>query len=275
MTLAACADLVTPAPLNTVFQGDFLDLVRDLADDSVDLVIADPPYNASKGADWRWEGEAVLPGFGGEWRKVDQAWDDMSLDQYFDFTLAWLSEVRRVLRPTGSLWVHGTYHNGGVINVAMQMLGIEIINEIAWYKRNSFPNLSGRRLTASHETILWAHVGKTRRYRFNYDWAKAAGFPEDRLKAAGKQMRTVWDIPNNKAREELAFGRHPTQKPLRLTQRMLKLSAAPGQLALVPFAGAGTECVAAAREGLDFIAAELDPAYVEIARRRLAAEAVQ
>lgn len=264
-----------PPPLNAVFHGDFLDLAKRLADDSVDVVIADPPYNASKGAEWKWEAKAALPGFGGDWKKVDQRWDDMSLEQYFGFTLAWLSEVKRVLKPTGSLWAHGTYHNIGIINVAMQMLGIEIINEVAWYKRNSFPNLSGRRLTASHETILWAHVGETRRYLFNYDWAKAAGFSEDRLKEAGKQMRTVWDIPNNKAREELAHGKHPTQKPVRLTARMLKLSAAPGQVCLVPFAGSGAECVAALREGLSFVAAEVDETYVEIARRRVAAEAAR
>ncbi|MET3666803.1 site-specific DNA-methyltransferase [Caulobacter sp. 1776] len=275
MTRAATPPAEVASPLNALFHGDFLVLAARLADDSVDVVIADPPYNASKGGDWTWDAKAGLPGFGGDWKKVDQTWDDMSLDQYFGFTLAWLGEVKRVLKPTGSLWVHGTYHNIGVINVAMQMLGIEIINEVAWYKRNSFPNLSARRLTASHETILWAHVGKTRRYRFNYDWAKAASFPEDRLKEAGKQMRTVWDVPNNKARDELAHGKHPTQKPLRLAERILKLSAAPGQVCLVPFAGAGTECVAAVREGLDFIAAEVDEAYVEIARRRLAAEAVR
>lgn len=264
-----------PLARNTVFHGDFLDLAAQLDDDSVDVVIADPPYNTSKGGAWTWSGEAGLPGFGGAWRKVDQDWDDMSLERYFQFTLAWLGEVKRVLKPTGSLWAHGAYHNAGIVNVAMQMLGIEIINEVIWYKRNSFPNLSGRRLTASHETILWAHVGKTRRYRFNYDWAKATDCPEDRLKEPGKQMRTVWDIPNNKAREELALGRHPTQKPVRLAERMLKLSSAPGQLCLAPFAGSGAECVAARRAGLDFLAAETDPAFVDLARRRVAAEAAR
>ena len=114
--------------------------------------------------------------------------------------------------------MHGTYHNIGLINFAMQLLEIEIINEVIWFKRNSFPNLSGRRLTASHETVLWAHTGgaKNRKYFFNYDGAKEMACPEDGLKEAGRQMRTVWDIPNNKGREELRFGKHPTQKPIRL-----------------------------------------------------------
>jgi len=167
-----------------------------------------------------------LPGFGGDWNKVMAAWDDVPLSEYVAFTLSWLKELKRVVRPSGSLWVHGTYHNAGIINFCLQALQIEIINEVVWYKRNSFPNLSGRRLTASHETILWAHTGKRREYRFNYEAAKRLICPEDGLKEPGKQLRTVWDIPNNKKRDELCFGKHPTQKPLRLLERMLQLAAA-------------------------------------------------
>lgn len=167
------------------------------------------------------------------------------------------------------MWVHGTYHNAGLINFAMQLLGIEIINEVVWYKRNSFPNLSGRRLTASHETIIWAHVGKSRKYQFNYEYSKSISYPEDKLKIKDKQMRTVWDVPNNKDRDELKYGKHPTQKPLRLAHRMLQLSNSPGQVCLVPFAGSGTECLAAMREGMHYIGIEIDQTYVEIARERL------
>jgi len=211
-----------------------------------------------------------LPGFGGVWSKVMADWDDLSLSDYLEFTLSWLSEVKRVLRSTGSLWVHGTYHNIGIINFALQLLEIEIINEIVWYKRNSFPNLSGRRLTASHETILWAHTGKKREYFFNYDAARNLHCPEDLLKEPGKQMRTVWDIPNNKKPEEIQFGKHPTQKPVRLLTRMLQISAKEGNLLLVPFAGAGSECIAAKELGIHFLAFEKDPKYVEICQKRLA-----
>ncbi|MDE8347284.1 MAG: site-specific DNA-methyltransferase [Acidocella sp.] len=256
---------------NCVHLGNFLKLVKSLPNTCVDLIIADPPYNASKGGAWAWDSSKKLPGFGGNWEKVAEVWDDMPLEEYFTFTLAWLAECKRVLRPTGSMWVHGTYHNAGIINVAMQMLGIEIINEVVWYKRNSFPNLSGRRLTASHETILWSHNGKPRRYRFNYAHSKEGNYEEDPLKAPGKQMRTVWDISNNKERDELKHGKHPTQKPERLIRRMIRLSSAPGDVCLVPFAGAGSECVAAKKEGLLFIGCEIDPQYVSIAGDRIAA----
>ncbi|QDU97673.1 Dam family site-specific DNA-(adenine-N6)-methyltransferase [Lignipirellula cremea] len=267
--------MMGPFALDTVHHGDCLAALQQLPDRSVDLAIADPPYNLSKGGQWKWDPAAALPGFGGAWSKVMESWDNMPLVDYFRFTLAWLGELKRVVRPTGSLWIHGAYHNIGLINFALQLLEVEIINEVAWFKRNSFPNLSGRRLTASHETILWAHTGGAgnRQYYFDYLQSKAMACPEDGLKQAGKQLRTVWDIPNNKRREELQAGKHPTQKPERLIERMLAISAKPGDLLLSPFAGAGTDCVAAQRFGLHFLGFDTDAAYVDLCRRRLAASA--
>ena len=253
-----------------IYHGNFLKLASQLPDQSVDLIIADPPYNASKGNVLSMQSRA-LPGFGGAWNKIAEVWDEMTLQDYLNFTLSWLSEARRVLKPTGSMWVHGTYHSAGITNVAMQMLDIEIINEIVWYKRNSFPNLAGRRLTASHETILWAHRGGKRAYRFNYEHSKSGHFSDDALKKPGKQMRTVWDLPNNKPRIELAHGRHPAQKPVRLSRRFIQLSAEPSNVCVVPFAGSGSECVAAKEEGLHFIGFETDASYVDIALARLSA----
>ena len=262
-----------PAPFiaNQVHHIDCIKAMQSMSDASVDVAIADPPYNASKGGSWKWDNSVVLPGMGGNWTKVMASWDNMELADYLTFTLAWVTELKRVVRPTGSLWIHGTYHNIGIINVALQMLNVEIINEVVWYKRNSFPNLSGRRLTASHESILWAHTGgeKNRRYFFAYDIAKAMGAPEDNLKERGKQMRTVWDIPNNKRREELAFGKHPTQKPVRLLNRMLQISAQRDDLLLVPFAGSGADCVAARELGINFVAFDTNQQYVSDANRRV------
>jgi len=195
---------------NKIICGDTIETMKKMPSASIDLIIADPPYNLSHGNTWSWRG-GNLPGFGGAWNKVMESWDNMSLADYFAFTSAWLSEAKRVLKPTGSIWIFGTYHNIGIINTLFQILDIEIINEVIWYKRNAFPNLSGRRLTASHETLLWGHNGKKKRnYQFNYQVAKAFHDPSDLIKAKDKQMRTVWDIPNNKAKEEIAHGKHPT-----------------------------------------------------------------
>lgn len=259
--------------LNQIHMLDCILGMKKLPDSSVDLIIADPPYNLSKGNALKWDNSKKLNGMGGDWNKVMVDWDNMSFQDYWDFTQAWLLEAKRVLKPTGSIWVYGTYHNIGVINVLFQKLGIEIINEIIWYKRNSFPNLSGRRFTASHETLLWGHVGGAKRkYTFNYEEIKKMHFPEDLLKKPGKQMRTVWDIPNNKDSEELKHGNHPTQKPLRISERIILATTKPNDIILIPFCGSGTECIAAIKNGRNYISYEIDEKYIDIANKRLNAQ---
>jgi len=260
----------TDIPVNQIVHGDVMDFLKKMPDASVDLIVADPPYNLSQGGNWSWSGAKGLQGFGGKWSKVMENWDNMPLQDYFSFTLAWLTEAKRVLKPSGSIWIFGTYHNTGIINVAFQILEIEIINEIVWYKRNAFPNLSGRRFTASHETLLWGHVGgKKRKYYFDYPGSKAWFDSSDQIKKQDKQMRTVWDIPNNKERRELQFGKHPTQKPLSICKRIVSLSSKENDLVVSPFAGVGSECLAAAELNRRYIGIELDEAYVDIAKKRL------
>ena len=256
--------------LNIIINQDCVEGMKSLEDNTVDLIIADPPYNLSKGGEWKWDNSVKLEGMGGNWNKVMESWDNMSLSEYFSFTITWLTEAQRILKPTGSMWIFGTYHNIGIINVVCQLLNIEIINEVIWYKRNAFPNLAGRRLTASHETILWCNKGgKKREYYFDYEYSKNGNFDYDSLKQPGKQMRTVWDISNNKEKRELEYGKHPTQKPLRVLKRMIQLSSREGDIMLTPFSGAGSECLAAKELGRSYVGYEVDPQYVDIAHKRL------
>lgn len=257
-------------PINTIINGECIAEMRKLLDSSIDLIIADPPYNLSKGGEWKWDNSVALQGMGGNWNKVMQDWDNYTFEAYMAFTKEWLTEAKRILKPTGSMWIFGTYHNIGIINVVCQMLGIEIINEVIWYKRNAFPNLAGRRLTASHETILWCNKGgKKREYFFDYEYSKSGDFSYDSLKTPGKQMRTVWDISNNKEKNELAYGKHPTQKPIRILKRMIKLATKEGDVMLTPFSGSGSECVAAKLTGRQYIGIELDEGYCSLANTRL------
>jgi site-specific DNA-methyltransferase (adenine-specific) len=255
-------------------QGDCIEGMKVLPSESFDLAIADPAYGASTARDWGIASDHGLPGFGGQWNQADHAWDRLNNVDEFASILNWLGELKRLVKPTGSIWIHSTYHNSGFVNVGCQLLEMEIINEVVWYKRNAFPNLACRRLTASHESILWVHTGgpKNRKYQFNYEEAKEAAFSGDELKKQGKQLRTVWDIPNNKSRDELAFGKHPTQKPLTLTERLLLISGTPGGSLLVPFLGSGTEAVAAAKYGMSATGFELDPDYLALAEMRLTSE---
>lgn len=251
---------------------DAVEGMAALPDKSFDLAIADPPYGASTKASWRLAADHALPGFGGAWKLASHPWDRLRGIDDFEFTLCWLAELQRLVKPSGSIWIHSTYHNSGFINVACRLLSLEIINEVVWFKRNAFPNLSGRRLTASHETILWVHTGNGERsYHFNYQAAKAAAFPGDSLKVAGKQLRTVWDIPSNKTRQEIALGTHPTQKPLRLTERLLLISACEGGQLLVPFLGSGTEVIAGLRANMVCTGFETDSAYFDLACQRIMA----
>lgn len=262
---------MTDTPKYQLFNEDVFLGIKELQDDSCDLCIVDPPYGASTTNKWSYDGENRLKGFGGDWKIAGEAWDLLSQNELFLSTFQWLKELKRVIKPTGSIWIHSTYHNSGFVNVCCQLLGLEIINEIAWYKRNSFPNLSGRRLTASHETILWVHKGgeKNRKYIFNYEASKMYSMPFDMLKESGKQMRTVWDIPNNKSKEELQFGSHPTQKPIRVSERILLLCGVKNGTLLVPFAGSGTEMVAGLDYGMNVIGYEIKPEYCDIALKRL------
>lgn len=256
--------------LNKIYNMNCLDGMKQISDSSIDLIIADPPYNLSKGASWKWDNSVSLNGMGGNWNKVMEDWDNLSFQDYWDFTLSWIKEAKRILKPTGSMWIFGTYHNLGIINVICQLLEVEIINEVVWYKRNAFPNLSGRRITASHETILWCHTGnKKRQYFFDYEYSKNGQFEGDSLKAPGKQMRTVWDIPNNKEKNELKFGKHPTQKPLKILKRIISLSSPKDSIVLTPFSGAGSECVAAKILGRKYIGFEINSDYCEISENRL------
>ena len=255
--------------INSINNIDCIDGMKNLQDNSFDLVIADPPYNLSKGYKLQWKNEIKNLGFGGEWNKRMEKWDNMKLVDYFEFNLIWINEMKRILKPTGGFWIFGTYHNIGIVNFILQLLNIEILNEVIWFKRNSFPNLRGRRFTASHESIIWGHVGKKREYYFNYDFTKNTKFPEDKIKFWGKQMRTVWDIPNNKNKSELKFGSHPTQKPLRLLERIILSTSKENWNILVPFAGAGSECVACLKHNRNFLGFELDKKFCEIALNRI------
>ena len=254
-----------------LYQQDVLQGLVNLQNNSYDLAICDPPYGAASSANWNYDSDKKTNGFGGNWKLNNEEWDLLSGNEIFRSTYQWLSQLKRIVKPTGSIWIHSTYHNSGFVNVLCQILGLEIINEVVWYKRNAFPNLSKRRLTASHETILWVHTGgqKQRLYNFNYDVVKSTKFEGDNMKKPDKQLRTVWDIPNNKKKSELKFGTHPTQKPLKISERLIFIAGIKGGKLLVPFAGSGTEMIAGIKYGMKTTGFEINDQYFELSKERL------
>lgn len=247
-------------PLDQVLQGDCVERLGELPAESVDLVFADPPYNLQL-ANTLWRPNRT------EVDAVDDAWDSFEdLEAYDAFTRAWLTACRRVLKPEGALWVIGSYHNIYRVGGILQDLGFWILNDIVWIKTNPMPNFRGVRLTNAHETLLWVSKEQGAPYTFNYHALKRLN--------GGKQMRSDWVLPICTGKERLRIEgekAHSTQKPEALLYRVILGSSDPGDLVLDPFFGTGTTGAVAKRLHRHWIGIEQEPAYVELARTRLAA----
>ncbi len=245
-----------------IIVGDCIEAMAALKDASVDLVFADPPYNLQlNGELWRPNNTKV--------DAVDDDWDQFaSFAVYDEFTRAWLKEARRVLKPTGSLWVIGSYHNIFRIGTALQDLGFWVLNDVVWRKTNPMPNFRGRRFTNAHETLIWCARDKNATgYTFNYDGMKALN--------EGLQMRSDWLFPlctgTERLKDEDGNKAHPTQKPEALLHRLIMASTNAGDVILDPFFGTGTSGAVAKRLGRRFIGIERDSAYARRAEMRIKA----
>jgi modification methylase len=246
---------------NVVIMGDSAETMRALPEASIDLIFADPPYNLQLANPLTRPDQSVVDA-------VDDDWDKFSsFSAYDDFTRNWLSAARRLMKPTGSIFVIGSYHNIYRVGSIMQDLGFWILNDIVWRKNNPMPNFRGRRFTNAHETMIWAaRDSEAKNYTFNYEALKAAN--ED------CQMRSDWLFPICTGAERLkdASGRktHPTQKPEALLARVILAASNVGDLVLDPFFGSGTTGAVAKRLRRDYIGLERERMYVAAAKARIA-----
>jgi DNA modification methylase len=252
-----------PLPIDQILHGNCLDILNSLPDESVNLVFADPPYNLQlQQALWRPNLSKVSA--------VEEAWDQFeNFQSYDEFTNAWLSACRRILKPDGALWVIGTYHNIYRIGSILQNLGYWILNDVVWIKVNPMPNFHGVRLTNAHETLIWACKTQKSRYTFNYQAMKAHN---DDL-----QMRSDWFLPICTGPERIKQNgkkAHPTQKPEALLYRILAATTHPGDVILDPFFGTGTTGAVAKKLHRHYIGIEQDADYVSFAQKRIASISV-
>ena len=250
------------SPTARILVGDCVAEMAKLPAASVDLVFADPPYNLQLQGDLKRPDDSRVDA-------VDDDWDKFaSFSAYDDFTRAWLHACRRALKPNGTLWVIGSYHNIFRVGALMQDLGFWILNDIVWRKSNPMPNFRGRRFTNAHETLIWAarDAGK-RNYTFNYESLKAGN---DDI-----QMRSDWLIPLCTGEERLKGGDgkklHPTQKPEALLARVILAASRPDDLVLDPFCGTGTTGAVARRLHRRFVGIERQADYAAAAEARIAA----
>lgn len=245
--------------IDQILEGECVEVMKSLPDESVDLVFADPPYNLQLGGDLHRPDNSKVSA-------VDNDWDQIGgFDEYDLFTWKWMEEARRVLKPNGAIWVIGSYHNIFRVGGILQDAGFWVLNDIIWRKSNPMPNFKGTRFTNAHETLIWAAKTKEARPTFNYAAMKALN--------DGVQMRSDWTLPICTGGERLkdAEGKkaHPTQKPEALLHRVLLSTTNPGDVVLDPFFGTGTTGAAAKRLGRHYIGIERDPSYLEVARNRL------
>lgn len=246
--------------LNSIIKGDCVAALEKLPENSVDVIFADPPYNLQL------EGELHRPDQS-KVDAVDDAWDQFSTFEAYDaFTRAWLLAARRVLKPEGTIWVIGSYHNIFRVGTMLQDLGFWILNDIVWRKTNPMPNFRGRRFTNAHETMIWASPAQSAKgYTFNYDAMKMAN---DEV-----QMRSDWLFPicngGERLKDEDGNKVHPTQKPEALLHRVIMSSTKPGDVILDPFFGSGTTGAVAKRLGRNFVGIDREDKYIEAALKRI------
>ena len=247
--------------------GDCVALMKNkLSAGSVDLVFADPPYNLS-GKGLQWKGNTT----GGDWYMVNSDWDRMSPERYLAFTKDWIGACKRILTPSGAMYVCCTFHNLGEVLYTLKNCDFRINNVITWYKSNAMPNMTKRTFTHACEYIVWAVQGKG--WTFNYEVMKGIN-PELRKDGSKKQMRDLWTFPLCQGKERLRRkedGRalHPTQKPEALVERAILASSLEGGLVLDPFLGSGTTAVVALRHKRRCIGIERNPDYLKAAQKRL------
>ena len=248
-------------PQHRILIGDCVAEMAKLPAGSVDLVFADPPYNLQLASDLKRPDDSHVDAVTDDWDKF------ASFAAYDDFTKGWLTACRRVLKPAGTIWVIGSYHNIFRVGTIMQDLGFWILNDVIWRKTNPMPNFRGRRFTNAHETMIWAsRDANAKGYTFNYEALKAGN--ED------VQVRSDWTFPLCTGEERLkgANGKklHPTQKPEALLARVILSASRPDDLVLDPFNGTGTTGAVAKKLGRRFIGIEREAKYAKAAEKRIA-----
>ncbi|MDI6737112.1 MAG: site-specific DNA-methyltransferase [Nanoarchaeota archaeon] len=225
--------------------GSCLDLLKEIPDNSIDQIFADPPYNLSGKSHITCSSGKKVQCFKGSWDVIE----DIE-----GFNSKWVAECIRLLKDNGTIWISGTLHNHPSIGMLLKKLNLWIINDIIWYKPNSAPQLQPNRFAPSTE-LIWL-ASKSKKYYFNYELAKFLN--------KGKQMKNLWEI---NAQRHITS--HPTEKPEKLLDRIILIGSKKGDTILDPFMGSGTTGVSAKKYGRNFIGIEIDPAYFNIAKKRI------
>ncbi|BAW79810.1 DNA methylase N-4/N-6 domain-containing protein [Candidatus Nitrosoglobus terrae] len=257
---ALTANIKMKLPLNQILHGNCVESLNALPEQSIDLIFADPPYNLQLQHELHRPNMSRVDAVNDDWDKFD------SFQTYDQFTKKWLTACKRVLKPTGSIWVIGAYHNIFRVGTLMQNLGFWLLNDVIWIKTNPMPNFRGVRFTNAHETLIWASTGQGAKYTFHHQAMK--GLNEE------KQMRSDWWLlslatGSERIKDKDGNKAHSTQKPESLLYRIILASSNPGDVVLDPFFGSGTTGAVAKRLHRHWIGLEREEKYIKVAQTRI------
>ncbi|MGC8979667.1 DNA-methyltransferase [Caldisericum sp.] len=240
---------------NKIILGDAFKVFKKIDDEVFDMVFIDPPYflQLPNKELRRWTVKTVVEGVNDKWDRFS------SFQEYDEFIAKLLSEVKRVMKPTATIWVIATYHSIFRIGKIMQDLGYWVLNDVIWVKTNPMPNWLGVRFTNATENLIWAVKDKhVKGYTFNKEYAKKVGI--------GKVGANVWVLPicqgDERLKDEEGKKLHSTQKPIELLKRVILTSTKESDLVLDPLAGTGTTGCVAHTLKRNFVMIEINPKYV-------------
>lgn len=240
---------------STLILGDSFKVLKSIEEKSIDMIFADPPYFLST--------ENGISCQSGKMVSVKKAdWDNkLSVQEKHKFNRRWIKLCKRILNDNGTIWISGTMSNIYSIGLALEQEGFKILNNVTWQKLNPPPNISCRYFVHSTETILWAKKDmKNSKHVFNYTLMRELN--------NFKQDKDVWRSALT-PKSEKSFGKHPTQKPIWLLEKIIKASTIEGSVILDPFNGSGTTGVACKRLNRNYIGIDNMQEYLEISKRRL------
>lgn len=221
-----------------LINGDCLEVLRKIDNESVSAIITDPPYNISKDNDFKTMGRAGIDF--GEW------------DKDFDLT-SWIIEASLKIKKGGNIVIFNTWKNMSYIAKALEENGFEVKDLIRWKKTNAMPRNRDRRFISDYEVAVWA-VKKGGKWTFN-------------------RLSDTYEIPEIVGgltpKSEKIYGGHPTQKPIYVMKWIIERLTNEGDVILDPFMGSGSTGIACLETGRKFIGIELDEQYHDIAVNRV------
>lgn len=233
-----------------------LEFLKKLPSGSVDMIFADPPYFGNQSNQILNRTDGHKPTF--DTQKATWAFSKDLITQ-FEFHHAWLTEAKRLLKDGGTIWITGTYHSIGVVNVVLQDLKYKILNDIILVKKNAPPNFTGSCFRAITESMLWAKKSLKGRTKWNYTAMKQIN--------GGIQMSNVWEY-----RAEKNPFRHPATKQQIILEKVILAGSHEGDVVLDPFAGSGTTGYVCKGLNRKCLMIELEEPYCELIAKRLKGE---